>query len=83
MDRNEWDALKKPIASRDKTIEERLMLLEYKDYLRDKTLDDINQKLSQLVQLRDKGWGAFWLVSALLGSSILGGIITIISWLKG
>lgn len=72
------------------TENERILLLEYKDTLRAVELQDMtqelketNKKLDELLTLRNKGVGAFWLASALLGSGIVGSAVLIIDWLKG
>lgn len=44
---------------------------------------EANRKLDELLTFRNKGVGAFWLASALLGTGIVGSIVTFISWLKG
>ena len=41
-----------------------------------------NHKLDELLVLRAKGVGAFWLASALLGSGIVGLIAIILDWIK-
>lgn len=44
---------------------------------------ETNQKLDELLALRYKGVGAFWLASALLGTGIVGSLLTFLTWLKG
>ncbi len=41
---------------------------------------EINDKLDDLLAMRNKGIGAFWLASTLLGTGIAGFIVQIISW---
>lgn len=65
-----------------KTDAERLALLEYKDELREAKLEEINKKLDDLLELRNKGMGAFWLASSLIGTGIVGALFTFLSWLK-
>lgn len=62
---------------------ERIALLEYKNSQVEKELAEINSKLTALLALRDKGMGAFWLASALIGTGIVGLFLTVIDWLKG
>lgn len=66
-----------------KTEAERLALLEYKDQLREEKLEEICKKLDDLLALRNKGLGAFWLASALIGTGIVGSIFTFLMWLRG
>lgn len=61
----------------------RLAVLEHRVNNLDMKLEGINNKLDELLQLRSKGMGAFWLASSLLGTSILGTIITMVNWMKG
>jgi len=51
---------------------ERIALLEYKHDMRVEELIEINKKLDELLALRHKGIGAFWLASSLFGTSIIG-----------
>lgn len=66
-----------------KTDAERLVLLEYKDELREEQLTEINKKLDELLALRQKGMGAFWLASSLLGTGIVGAIFMLINYFRG
>lgn len=66
-----------------KSPEERLALLEYKDELRERTLTAMDTKLDELLALRQKGMGAFWLASSILGTGIIGAIALVINWFKG
>lgn len=43
----------------------------------------MNQKLDELLGLRNKGIGAFWLVSALAGTGIIGISMSLLDWLRG
>lgn len=65
-----------------KTDAERLALLEYKDELRAAALEEIKDKLDELLQLRSKGMGAFWLASSLIGTGIIGALFSLIDWLR-
>lgn len=44
---------------------------------------DVNSKLDELLAIRNKGAGVFWLVSTLVGTGIIGGVLQMIAWLKG
>jgi len=58
-------------------------LLEKLEDARKSTLE-MNQKLDELLALRNKGIGAFWLASALVGTGIIGVIISILGvWKHG
>ena len=55
---------------------------EHKEHTNNE-LDNINNKLDDLLALRNKGAGVFWLVSGLLGSAVIGTIFQFISWFRG
>lgn len=57
------------------TLEVRLSAVETKQ-------DEINGKLDDLLAMRNKGIGAFWLASTLLGTGIVGFIVQLVSWWK-
>jgi hypothetical protein len=61
----------------------RLAVLEHRVNNFDMKITAIDNKLDELLQLRSKGMGAFWLASSLFGTSILGLIITMVNWMKG
>lgn len=44
--------------------------------------EEIKEKLDDLLAMRNKGIGAFWLVSSLLGTGIIGFIFQLVSWWK-
>lgn len=44
---------------------------------------ETNQKLDELLLLRSKGMGAFWLASSVLGTGIVGAIFTLVAWMRG
>jgi hypothetical protein len=58
-------------------IGERIAILETKYGALDETLKNVEEKLDQLLELKSKGIGAFWLVGLLLGSGLLG-IVSVI-----
>lgn len=64
------------------TQAERITALEVRvsDLL--KCQQEINDKLDKLLALRNKGIGAFWLASTLLGTGIVGFIVKFIDWWK-
>lgn len=64
------------------TDQERLAILEYKTSEQAKELESINRKLDELLELRSKGLGAFWLASGLLGTGIIGALFTLAQWMK-
>jgi hypothetical protein len=41
---------------------------------------ELTNKLDDLLAMRNKGIGAFWLASTLLGTGIVGFIVQLISW---
>lgn len=51
---------------------ERIAILETKWETLNATLTSVEEKLDQLLELKSKGIGAFWLVGLLFGSGILG-----------
>lgn len=44
---------------------------------------EMNRKLDDLLTLKHKGLGAFWLASALVGTGIIGAIGSFFDWWKG
>jgi len=42
-----------------------------------------NAKLDELLGLKNRGVGAFWLASALAGTGIIGMAVSLVEWLKG
>lgn len=43
----------------------------------------IDQKLDELLTLKNKGMGAFWFASILVSSAAIGFITYLVSWFKG
>ncbi len=64
------------------TQAERITALEVRvsDLL--KTQQETNNKLDELLAMRHKGIGAFWLASTLLGTGIVGFIVQFIDWAR-
>jgi len=54
-------------------VEERVENLE-------KTMHRVEDKLDELLAIRYKGAGAFWLASILFGTSIMGAFFTFMNW---
>lgn len=46
-------------------------------------LQSANRKLDDLLALRNKGAGAFWLASALFGTTVVGFLSMLVEWMKG
>lgn len=46
-------------------------------------LSEVNRKLDDLLVLRNKGAGVFWLVSLLFGAGIVSFAAQVWQWLKG
>lgn len=46
-------------------------------------LRETNKKLDQLLELKNKAAGAFWLVSIIAGSGLIGFVVSAIEWLRG
>lgn len=69
--------------ARSMTQAERITALETKVEQLTKDVQDMNQKLDDLLALRNKGVGAFWLASSLFGASLVGVLGLLISWFKG
>jgi hypothetical protein len=54
----------------------------HKDHT-DRQFEELKEKLDDLLALRNKGVGVFWLASGLLGTGIVGVLFQLISWLRG
>lgn len=44
---------------------------------------EVNGKLDELLSLRNKGIGAFWLASILTGTGIIGVLVSMFDWFRG
>ena len=42
-----------------------------------------DEKIDQLLELKNKGLGAFWLVTLIFGSSLIAGVASLVNWIKG
>ncbi len=64
------------------TQAERIAALEVRVSDMQRSQQEINNKLDELLALRNKGIGAFWLSSGLLGTGIVGFIVQFIEWIR-
>lgn len=55
---------------------------KHKDHT-DRQFEELKEKLDDLLALRNKGVGVFWLASGLLGTGIVGIFFQLLSWLRG
>lgn len=62
---------------------ERIAVLENKVEELIKSDERINSKLDQLLSLKDRGAGAFWLFGIIFGSGVIAAATAIVSWFKG
>jgi hypothetical protein len=46
-------------------------------------VDDMDKKLDELLNLRNKGVGAFWVASGLFGTGIVTAFLQFLAWMKG
>lgn len=69
----------------DREIEwaQRLAIVELKVQNFTTDVQSIDRKLDELLELRQKGLGAFWLASALVGTGVMGFLTWAINLLKG
>jgi hypothetical protein len=65
------------------TILERLATLEAQQKATNTRQQEILDKLDELLGLRNKGVGAFWVISAITGTGLIGLLLSILEWLKG
>jgi hypothetical protein len=62
---------------------ERIAKLEERVASMNKELESIDGKLDELLALRYKGVGAFWVASGLVGTGIIGFLMQLVSWFRG
>lgn len=62
---------------------ERIATLEEKEKVIEQRLTDIDKKLDDIISLKNKGLGAFWLASALIGTGITTFVTNLIDWFRG
>lgn len=60
----------------------KIAVLEHKVEQQEKALATIDGKLDQILDLRSKGQGAFWVASALFGTGIVAILIPLINFFK-
>lgn len=68
--------------SREIEWAQRIAVLELEVRSTKEELSDVNKKLDELLQLRSKGVGAFWLASTLLGTGLVGVVTVLINWAR-
>lgn len=61
---------------------ERIARVEERVKELDERMARIETKLDDLIALRYKGAGAFWLASILFGTGLVGTFITMINWMR-
>ena len=66
------------LALLEERMEKLMITLESKE----EDLLRIEGKLNELLTLKHQGMGAIWLASLLLGSGLIAGITTFITWIK-
>ena len=88
MDRENTQRLKRRMASLSQV--ERIAQLEVKvDHLTDElsdanhSLKNVSGKLDELLVLRNKGAGVFWLAATLFGTSVIGITTWVINMFRG
>lgn len=54
---------------------------EHKNYTHSE-FKNIEKKLDDLITLRNKGFGVFWLMSVLVGTGVVGLFFQILSWFR-
>lgn len=65
------------------TQAERITALEVKVDVLVQELRETNKNLNDLLALRNKGAGVFWIVTTLFGASLVSGIHALTLWMKG
>lgn len=71
-----FDALRQEILLHDQSHREDVKNVSDK-------IEDVSKKLEELLTLKNKGLGAFWLVSILTGTGLISFITMLITWIKG
>lgn len=62
---------------------ERITAVEVKVEDLVKKVETMDHKLDQLLELKSKGMGAFWLASLILGTGVAGMFASFVTWFKG
>lgn len=65
-----------------KSDAERIAILETEVAHTREEIKKMSEKLDDLLALRNKGVGAFWLASTLIGTGVIGVLSIIIGWFK-
>ncbi len=65
------------------TQAERIASLEVQVTALSETVKSMDSKMDELLALKNKGAGVFWLASILVGSGVVGAIGVIVSWFRG
>ncbi len=71
------------MTARSPNNNERLAVLETEVRQLTKLVNEMDEKLDQLVELRAQGVGAFWVASAIFGTGIVGSVMAAWNWIKG
>jgi hypothetical protein len=71
------------VAEREIETAERIAVLELQVKLLQLTVESTNTKLDELLTLRSKGVGAFWIASSLFGTGLIGAITLVAQWMRG
>lgn len=66
-----------------RTGPERISVLESRLNTLERQLEGMDKKLDDLLILRYKGAGAFWLAATLVGTGIVGVISQLFTWFRG
>lgn len=66
-----------------RTGPERISVLESRLNTLERQLEGMDKKLDDLLILRYKGAGAFWLAATLIGTGIVGAISQLFTWFRG
>lgn len=64
------------------TQAERIAGLEVQVQTLSEDVKAMNRKIDELLALKNKGAGAFWLVSIVVGSGLVGLVGLLVNWLK-
>jgi hypothetical protein len=65
------------------TQRERIAILETQVAHLVTTVDSMNDKLTDLVSLKNKGTGAAWLLGIIWASGVIGGLSALWQWFRG
>ncbi len=67
----------------NRTQAERIAALEIQVNLLTSEITEVNRKLDDLLAIKNRGIGAFWLASTLVGASLFGFVNVLMDWVKG